>query len=113
MKKKIIVSVIWIVISIFYCWSLSDIGGSIGAFTNSAIEKYSEMKAEYGGTTTDIKHLGSAMGDMFIYRMYNLKNEFKTFFTIIAVLTIVYILFSIYFYHFIFVKTDKEKDKEM
>lgn len=110
MKRKIIGFIIWICITILYCLDLADTGRSMGANTNSAIEKYSEMMAEYGGTTTDIEHLGSALGDMSSYRMFNnLSEEFKFDFTVVAISTVVYVLASVFIYHFSF----KEKKIKM
>lgn len=100
MKKKIIIFLVWIALTVFYCWNLSDIGRSMGANTNSAIEKYSEMMVEYGGTTTDINHLGSAMTDMWSYKNFdNLSKEFKFDFTVVGVSTVIYIFLTIVCYH--------------
>lgn len=100
-----VIFMIWFFITVIYCWSFSDFGRSIGANTNSAIEKYSEMMVEYGGTTTDMENLGSAMSDMSRYRMFdNLSKEFRFNFTAISVFTVVYILITILCYHFAFIK---------
>lgn len=110
MKRKIIGLVIWICITILYCLNLADIGRSMGANINSAIEQYSQMIVEYGGTTTDIEHLGSALGDMSIYRMFNnLSKEFKFDFTVVAISTVIYVFASVLIYHF----SSKEKKIKM
>lgn len=107
MKKSIIIS-IWILITILYCWNLSDIGRSMGANINSAIENYSEMMVEYGGTATDYEHLGSAIADMYSYNTFhNLEKEFKFDFTIIAVTSVIYLVFTMGCYHVSFAKKRK------
>lgn len=108
MKKSVILSV-WILLTALYCWSISDIGRSMGANINSAIEKYSEMMVEYGGATTDFEHLGSAMADMYSYKSFeNLGKEFQFDFTVIAVTSVIYLVFTIGCYHFAFVKKEKK-----
>ena len=108
MKKSVILSV-WILLTALYCWSISDIGRSMGANINGAVEKYSEMMVEYGGTTTDLEHLGSAMGDMYSYKsFYNLEKIFQFDFTVIAVTSVIYLVFTIGCYHFAFVKKEKK-----
>ncbi len=111
--KRVIFLICWIMLTIFYCWNLSDVGRSMGANTNSAIEAYSEMMVKYGGTTTDSENLGSAMADMWSYgEFHNLSKEFKTDFTIIGVTTVIYIFMTILFYHF-GLKTKRLKEKTM
>ena len=114
MKKGIII-LSWILLTIFYCWNTADLGRSMGENTNSAIEKYSEMMVEYGGTTTDLEHLGSAIEDMYCYKAFDdLGKTFKTDFLILAVTSVIYLVFTIGCYHFLFVKNRKtsEQNKE-
>ncbi len=101
MRKRVICFAIWLLVTILYVWDLSDIGRSMGAFTNKAIERYSEMMVEYGGTTTNWDNLGSALSDMAIYRMdCNLSKRFKGNFISIGVTTALEIVISIACYHF-------------
>lgn len=101
MKAKIIVVSIWVIVSILYCLNLADIGRSIGANTNQAIEMYSEMVVKYGGTTTDLDHLGDAVGDTWSYsRFGDLSKKYKTDFTIIGLTTTIYIGATILCYSF-------------
>lgn len=101
--KKIIIFIVWIGITFLYCWNMADTGRSMGALTNSALENYAEMITEYGGTTTDIEHMGGAIADMWIYKsMHNLSDTFKFDFKIISVTTVIYMVISIICYHFAF-----------
>jgi hypothetical protein len=70
MKKKIITLVVWLALTVLYVWNLGDSGRYIGSSTTWALEDYSQMMVEYGGTTTDAYHLGAAMGDMANYKMF-------------------------------------------
>ena len=109
MKKRIVCFAIWILVTAAYVWNLSDTGRSMGAFANKAIESYSEMMVEYGGTSTGLDNLGSALGDMSIYNMnYDLSKKFKGDFISIGVTTALEIVISIACYHF----ATKEKEKK-
>ena len=113
--KKCVIALSWILITILYCWNTTDLGRSMGENTNSAIENYSEMMIKYGGTTTDFEHLGSAIGDMYCYKAFDdLGKTFKTDFLILAVTSVIYLVFTIWCYHFLFVKNIKtsEQNKE-
>ncbi len=46
MKKKIMGLIVWMCLMILYCLNFADIGNSISAKTNSAIEDYSQMMVE-------------------------------------------------------------------
>ena len=111
--KKIIILVIWIGITFLYCWNMADIGRSMGALTNLALENYAEMMTEYSGTTTDIEHIGGAIGDMWIYKnMHDLSDTFKSDFKVISVTTVIYVIASIFCYHFAFHTDKKEYSKK-
>lgn len=99
MKKKLIALAIWIFVSVLYCLNIADIGRSIGAITNGAIEKYADMRTEYGETVS-LDEFGDAASDSFSYHyFYDLDSDFKFDFTVISITTVIYISVSIGCYH--------------
>lgn len=105
MRRKIIAFVAWILFTILYCWNLGDVGRSIGARTTNAIEMYSEMMVEYGGTTVNIENSGKTIGGIYSYRTYgNLESRFKGDFLFIGITTAIYFTISIICIYFAFVK---------
>lgn len=113
MKKKIITLVVWLALTVLYVWNLGDSGRYIGSSTTWALEDYSQMMVEYGGTTTDAYHLGAAMGDMANYKMFcDLESKYKKNMIMAGVTTVIYILVTIKCYNVVFKRIEETKNIE-
>ena len=113
MKKKIIVGIIWIAVTIFYSWLLGDTGRAMGAQAKSAYENYVEYYTkEYIGA----EGLAEAMTDTWRYSQFNdLEKEFKEDMIGIAVLTVLYVTVTLACYHIAFrkkIENDSKKSSE-
>lgn len=105
MKNKIIVIIVWVLLTLAYCWNFSDVGKSIGKKTNSAIESYSDMVTEYGGTDVKLEDSGKAISDMYSYKTYNnLGGRFSGQFLFLSITTAIYIISTICCCYFGFIK---------
>ena len=83
MRNKIVCVVIWLVMSILYCANIIDIGRSMGAKVNGAMEAL--VNASEGEVSAS-----------FAYGQYysDLDESFKFDFTIISITTVAYVATS-------------------
>lgn len=100
MKKKIIIVLIWLVLTGLYCLNAIEIGKSMGRTTKGAIEKYAEVY------DPDIKGSDKIASSISYGHSYNLSKEFELYFSVLSVTTVIYFVATIACYHMGFIKKE-------
>lgn len=105
--KKATILTVWLFLTVLYCWNLSDIGRSMGANTNSAIENYAEYYTqEYIGAEGAVEGIANAWS---YSEFNNLSKKFKGDFMVVGITTVIYVVVTVAIYHFL-VKKEKKMD---
>lgn len=110
MKRKLIIFFIWLLFTVLYVFNFTDIGRSMGAQTNSAIENYVEYNIkEYTGA----EGAADSIANSWSYSYFNdLEKSFKFDYKVISVTTVIYIIITISCYHLSFVKKENMKSSQ-